>query len=274
MYRRKLIEKVLERERKPWDKPRRGILQEVLSGIGSVPPAPVIHPWFRPSLTDMRWLPINEDVELPESAPAPLALLDRLIDEASHRVVFNACGCRLSFQCTRHPHDIGCLLMGDSALETPAHLRREVSADEAKKHARRAVEAGLVPQVGKARVDNYIFGVKDRSRMLTACFCCDCCCITRYERHLRPGHLDQIFPRLDGIKVEVNGECDGCGECVGRCYIKAIHVHDGRAVINDKCRACGRCAVMCPSHAIKVRIEDSHFLDISYERIRAHVKYD
>jgi UDP-glucose 4-epimerase len=136
----------------------------VLSGIGSVPPATMILPWFRSSLTDMRWLPINEDVKLPESAPAPLELLDRLIEEASHRVIFEACGCRIAFQCRRHPIDIGCLLMGDSAIESPPHLRREVGVTEAKEHTRRAVEAGLVPQVGKARVDNYIFGIKDRSR--------------------------------------------------------------------------------------------------------------
>jgi UDP-glucose 4-epimerase len=83
-----------------------------------------------------------------------------------------------------------------------------------------------------------------------------------------------MFPRLDGISVEVNGECDGCGECVGRCYINAIHVHDGKAVIGERCRACGRCAAMCPAHAINVRIEESQFLDMSYERIRSHVKYD
>jgi UDP-glucose 4-epimerase len=274
MGKKSLIEKVLERDRKPWDEPRGGMLQEFISELVRIPPAIRIHPWFRADLTDMRWLPINADVELPDSAPAPLELLDRLIEEASHRVIFNACGCRTAFQCRFHPADIGCLLMGDSALESPEHLRREVSVDEAKEHARRAVEAGLVPQVGKARVDNYIFGIKDRSRLLTACFCCDCCCITRYEKHFPARHLDQMFPRLDGIKVEVNGECDGCRECVGRCYIQAIHVRDGRAVIDDRCRACGRCAAHCPAHAIKVRIEESRFLEMSYERIRAHVKHD
>ena len=114
-------------------------------------------------------------IELPAGAPAPLDLLDRFIEETSHRVILEACGCRTARRCERHPHDIGCLLMGDSALESPPSIRREVGVSEAREHVARAVEAGLVPQVGKARVDNYIFGIKETRHLLTTCFCCDCC---------------------------------------------------------------------------------------------------
>lgn len=68
--------------------------------------------------------------------------------------------------------------------------------------------------------------------------------------------------------------CDGCGDCVERCYIGAIKVAHGKAVISDKCRGCGRCATICPPKAVKVSIEDDEFLEESHQRIRAHVKYD
>lgn len=268
------IEKVLLKEREPGRQSERAWILSGLARLSKVPLVTKLHPWLRSDKTDMRWLPINEDIALPESAPAPLALLDRLIEEASHRVVFEACGCRTASQCRRHPVEIGCLLMGDSAVESPPSVSREVGVEEAKQHARRAVEAGLVPFVGKARFDNYVFGIKERARLLTTCFCCDCCCITRNERHIPRRHLDRIFPRLDGVRIEVNERCDGCGDCVELCYVGAIKMKDGRAVMSERCRACGRCATICPPHAVEVHIDDSRFLDMAYERIRAHVKHD
>ena len=117
---------------------------------------------------------------MPGNAPLPVELVDRFIEEASHRVIAKFCGCRAGFDCEDYPHDIGCLLMGDSALEIKRFGCHEVGVDEAKAHLRRAVEAGLVPVVGKARVDNFIFDVKDRHRLLTVCLCCECCCVTRF----------------------------------------------------------------------------------------------
>lgn len=269
-----LVQKVLEKDRKhARDREGMGMLN-VLSGLSRVPLVGRLHPWTRTDLTDMRWLPINEDIELPESMPAPPALLDRLIEEASHRVVFDACACRTSFGCSRHPVDIGCLLMGDSATESPSSVSREVGVAEAKEHAARAVEAGLVPMVGKARIDNYIFGIKDRLRLLTACFCCDCCCISRMERLVDVKRLDEMFPRIDGISVEITAACDGCGECAERCYVRAIKIRDGKAVIGSRCRACGRCATVCPPRALRFRIDDELFLEKSYDRIRSHVTHD
>lgn len=232
------------------------------------------HPWFREDKTDMRWLPINKDIEVPENAPMPLDLLDTLIEEASHRVIYTKCGCRATFQCSDYPIDIGCLLMGDSAMESPPSVSREVGVDEAKEHVRRAVEAGLVPVVGKARIDNMLFGIKERGRLLTVCLCCECCCITRYTRYAPAETLESLFPRLNGISIEVTDDCKGCGKCVEHCYVETMKVVDGRAVIGDLCRACGRCSVVCPNRAIKVSIDDPEFLEKARDRIRAYVKYD
>ncbi|MHB8896479.1 MAG: DUF362 domain-containing protein [Candidatus Geothermincolia bacterium] len=232
------------------------------------------HPWIREDKTDMRWLPINEDIQMPANAPMPVELLDRFIEEASHRIVTDYCGCRHGFKCRSYPHEIGCLLMGDSAIEAKRYPLREVGVAEAKAHVRKAVDAGLVPIVGKARADNFIFRVKDRGRLLTVCFCCECCCVTRFTNYLPLEYLEPAFRRLDGISISVTDDCKGCKKCVDRCYAGAISVRDGRAEISDFCRACGRCAITCPSNAIKVEITDPEFLEKSYDRIRSYVKYD
>jgi ferredoxin len=232
------------------------------------------HPWFREDKSDMRWLPINQDIIRPAGTPMPPAILDRLIEEASHRVIIEYCGCREGFRCEHYPADLGCLMLGDSALEIKNYPAREVGAEEAKAHARRAIELGLVPAAGKTRVDNTIYRIKDVGRLLTVCFCCDCCCLTRFAHSGPLGLVEATFPRLEGITLEVTDGCKGCGRCVEHCYIRAIRVEGGRAVIGEQCRACGRCAAGCPSRAIEVRLEDPEFLEKTLERIRAYVRYD
>jgi ferredoxin len=237
-------------------------------------PGVQLHPWMRPEKTSMRWLPINQDIEMPENTPMPLAVLERLIDEASHRVSYDYCGCRLAYGCEHYPVEIGCMLLGDSAVEGDSTHAREVDPAQAKALARKAVDAGLVPIVGKARIDNALFGIKDRGRMVTVCFCCECCCITRFIRHVPFERMEPLFPKLEGVSIEVTGDCKGCGRCAEHCYIEAITIRDKRAVIGDYCRACGRCATVCPGDAITVQMTDPEFLDKTIERIRSYVKYD
>jgi UDP-glucose 4-epimerase len=232
------------------------------------------HPWYREDKTDMRWLPINQDIEMPEDVPMPLTLLDRLIEEASHRCILDYCGCRNGFRCENYPIEIGCLLMGDSALEGKRYPFREVGIDEAKEHARRAVDAGLVPVLGKARADNFIYGIKDRSRLLTACFCCECCCISRFASVNPLKVVKSLFPPLEGISIKVTDACIGCGICVDHCYIGAIRVSSGRARMNEYCRACGRCATVCPEGAVEIRVEDPDYFEKTLVRIRSYVKHD
>ncbi len=255
---------------------KRGAVRAAELGLRAalkIPGLNKVHPWLRADKSELRWLPINADIEMPAEAPLPLALLDRFIEEASHRVIIDYCGCREGWKCEHYPRDIGCLMMGDDALRIRRFPGREAGVEEAREHARRAVAAGLVPVVGKARVDNFIFDVKDRSRMLTTCFCCECCCITRYTRYAPVGWLDPIQPRLEGITISVGDACTGCGKCARNCYIEAIEVVDGRAVIGDRCRACGRCADICPEKAICISIDDADFLEKAYQKICAHVKY-
>ncbi|MBS7611859.1 DUF362 domain-containing protein [Candidatus Bathyarchaeota archaeon] len=52
--------------------------------------------------------------------------------------------------------------------------------------------------------------------------------------------------------------CNGCGECVKTCPVKAIHMVNGKAVLNqDVCYGCKACQTICPVKALKsTRITD------------------
>jgi ferredoxin len=59
----------------------------------------------------------------------------------------------------------------------------------------------------------------------------------------------------------------GCGACLDHCFVQAIELVDGRAVIGDGCRGCGRCAEACPSHAIAMTIPDESDLESTARRV-------
>jgi iron only hydrogenase large subunit-like protein len=57
--------------------------------------------------------------------------------------------------------------------------------------------------------------------------------------------------RLDSEK------CKGCTNCIKRCPVEAIRVHDGKATImEERCIDCGECIRFCPNHA-KFVVTDS-----------------
>lgn len=233
-----------------------------------------INPWVWPNKNEARWLPVNEDLEVPPGMPLPIDLLDRFFDEASHRTLIDTCVCRTLEGCKNYPRDIGCVFMGDGAAKgfLPM-IGREVTPEEAKAHARKAVDAGLIPMVGKIRLDSTLALQIDRSNLMTACFCCDCCCVTGHYKHLPVETLDPMIPKLEGVVMEVTGDCNGCGACAKKCYVEAITIQNGKAKIGEMCRACGRCASVCTQNAITIKLEDPEFLDKAYERITAHVKH-
>jgi ferredoxin len=268
-----ILKTPIERGSKPGTKPINWAMVKQAFKLSRLPLAGKVHPWARPDVNSMRYLPVNEAITGDGSAPMPLELLYRLIDEASHRMIVDYCVCRKSNDCESYPVDIGCLVLGDSGLEIPPSVRREVDAPEAREFTDKAVAAGLVPFVGKIRVDNLLYGVRDRHRLLTVCFCCECCCFTRYTREMPVELLDETYTRLPGVEIVVGEECTGCGKCADICFMEAVDVTSGRAVIGEYCRACGRCATSCPSGAIEVRLSDPEFLEKAYLQIRARVTH-
>ncbi|MBN1288127.1 MAG: 4Fe-4S binding protein [Actinobacteria bacterium] len=230
--------------------------------------------WWHTDKSDIRWVPTAENIELPESAPLPIEILHRFIEEASHRVIITSgCGCRIACNCQNYPQEIGCLFLGDSAPEMDETISREVSIEEAKAHVKWGIDSGLVPLIGKVRQDNTIFGVKDRHRLVTVCFCCECCCISRHLRYAKLDDLEQLFTKFEGVHMEVTDDCVGCGKCVEVCYTKAMSMPYGKAQIGDYCRACGRCVSVCPQNAIKLRIDDPEYIEKARDRILAHTSH-
>jgi Fe-S-cluster-containing hydrogenase component 2 len=59
---------------------------------------------------------------------------------------------------------------------------------------------------------------------------------------------------LEGLKIQVQESCDGCGVCVQRCFIGAMSLRNGKAIVGESCRGCGRCALVCPIEAVRVVI--------------------
>lgn len=53
---------------------------------------------------------------------------------------------------------------------------------------------------------------------------------------------------------EINGNCIGCGKCIGVCPQNCIDISGGRAVIRqENCLHCGGCAEICPMNAVMKR---------------------
>jgi len=247
---------------------------ELFFRLFSLPGIRERHPWFSPRKNTFSWIPVHEPVGSEPGVPLTEQVLFPFIDRASHRVVLNLCGCRQTRGCSEYPRDLGCLMLGDDALLFPEKFRRVVSRQEAREHVRRAVAAGLVPVAGKARLDNEIFLMPDRGKLLTVCFCCECCCVSRFFRHLPVPLLDSFYLPLQGLAVHTDAEaCTGCGACVERCYIGALSIRDGKAVRSDRCRGCGRCATFCPSGAVTLHLQHPGAAEEMIRRVEAYVDY-
>ncbi|MBF0119630.1 MAG: hypothetical protein HQK79_12395 [Desulfobacterales bacterium] len=231
-------------------------------------------PEFDPDKTNISWIPINKKIEGKKEIALPEEILGKLIEKAKHRVIVNFCGCRSASSCKNYSSDIGCLMMGESALLIPGKSSREVGVEEAKAHVRKAIDLGLVPITGKARIDNDIFMIPDEGKLLTVCFCCECCCITRFTRYLPPDLMDKLHHPVEGLSIEVTDACVGCGKCVNKCYLRAIEIQNDKAVIGTMCRVCGRCAMICPTKAIKLKLNNDRAVEDVVNRIESVVNFN
>jgi len=73
---------------------------------------------------------------------------------------------------------------------------------------------------------------------------------------------------MPGVHIEVTEDCTGCGLCAQDvCFIDAIHLENGRAVIEEDCRGCGNCVEICPQGAIRVVIDHEDYIDNAIQRL-------
>jgi UDP-glucose 4-epimerase len=241
--------------------------------LGCAPYLRNLFPWIDPKQNHLTCLPVNRDIQGDKDARLTGKVLDHFIEHAKHRVIINICPCRKVLGCRTYPIDIGCMMMGDSSVYIPKKISREVGVDEARAHVKRAVKARLIPTTGRFRIDKDFFAAPDGERLLSLCFCCECCSATRFFRHVPKEKLDGMLFPVEGFFINVTNACDGCGECLPKCHLDAIRIRNGRVVIGARCKACGRCAVHCPPGAIKLALENPDAAQDVVKRIGAAVDY-
>jgi ferredoxin len=88
------------------------------------------------------------------------------------------------------------------------------------------------------------------------CHCCDCCCNVMGAT-IRYGVAHQLrTPSRYRARVD-SESCDGCQECVERCFFNAIEMKKVpgskrlKAFVNEeKCMGCGLCVIGCEQKAL------------------------
>lgn len=239
---------------------------------GKTPMVRNVFPWTNPKHSNLSMIPINKDIH-GYNEILPPQVVHEIIDNTSHYVIYNKCSCRVAFKCENHTHDIGCLFIGEDAEKMPSALTRRVTREEAHEHVDKAIAGGLVPTIGKFRVDNFLFMIPDRKKLMSICFCCHCCCMVTYTKHMPSKQLDQIIVPIEGLSLEVTDKCNGCGECVDYCAFNAVDIIDGMAVHNDYCRICGRCQSNCPNGAINISMDNENFMEDTIKHMREYVDF-
>ncbi len=210
---------------------------------------------------------INQKIDEAENIVVPSVVVEHFINEAKHIFLMNECICRSAENCQDYDHDIGCIFLGEAVLEINPKLGRLVDRRAALAHVSRAREAGLIHLIGRDKIDSVWMGATPSTKLMTICNCCPCCCLFRFLPSLAP-KLQKKIERMPGLQVEVTEDCIGCGICTDDvCFINAINIINGKAVVSEDCRGCGNCAEVCPEAAIKVVIEREDYIDNAIQRL-------
>ena len=129
---------------------------------------------------------------------------------------------------------------------------RQISVDEAMAIFARSEKAGLV----------HTWPFFASPRLNEVCNCCmDCCGI--FDAGLKFGTVDRILEKAH-VQADVDRElCNGCQDCVERCFFGAIEMQRSppskklkATVTTEKCFGCGVCVLGCEVGAIAMKKRD------------------
>jgi UDP-glucose 4-epimerase len=242
---------------------------------------PVIGPvlqkaWIREH-RDANWiLPVNEAIPRGRQAALPGIIVEQLLRASDGIFSMAACPCRTAYQCANHPRNLGCLHIGPAVRQIPADVGRLLSLEEGLQHLELAQASNLIPTILYNPSEAEIFKV-DKQRMLSICFCCECCCDVRLLLRRGPERYWNLYnQRLPGLEILVGAGCTLCGDCVRACYggDRIIQMGKERAEISDRCIGCGRCVSACLEGALSIRVQPDSELQVAlFKKITDRVKF-
>ena len=230
----------------------------------------MINPFFMRPYNEVTSIPIGVSVPPNKSVPLPLRIVERLVSEVEEKFIISECICRRHEKSVNPPTDLGCMVLGPSIRRMHPSHGRYVTTEEAIEHVRRAAKLGLIANIAHVWIDMTAFWVRFKPLMFI-CFCDDVNCLYRTHMKSRGPALDGAYKKLPGITVEVDKiKCDGCEICVEKCFVSAIEMKDGKAIVTDECKGCGRCYEVCPIGAVKIIFPgEEEFIRQVKERIRS-----
>lgn len=230
----------------------------------------IINPFFAYPHNEVTYVPIQVEVDPPESVSIPHRLARRVLSLASDIFILDECLCRGQTKCVHYPRDIGCIALGKAVEKMHPSNGRKATLEEGYAHLQRAADAGLIASVAHVWIDPLAFALPNFDRLMFICLCDDCCCLYRTHLQNRGPNLDRACKGVPGISVIADRErCTGCGECAGRCFVGAITMEDGRVNIGPECRSCGRCVEICSRGALALDMEEEEVL---FRRIKQRIE--
>jgi UDP-glucose 4-epimerase len=152
-----------------------------------------------------------------------------------------------------------------------SRIAKHVSVDEALHHFRNKTAVGLIPMIGRVRMDDFYYGIPNRGRMLTICFCCPCCCSVLNTLQYLPEDAKSSLVRLKDVDIIVDEKkCVQCRSCVDACFAKAITLSSGIIQHDEhKCIGCGRCSMVCREQATSIVVGN---IDSTVNEILGRIK--
>lgn len=213
---------------------------------------------------------LEKSILPPSNIVLPSQVVEYFIRKTKHRFIMNFCICREAMHCKNHPIEFGCLFLGDAVKNINHDFGREATIEEALAYAQKCRASGLVHLIGRDKIDETWLGVSSKGQLLTICNCCNCCCLWKMLPNLDP-RISAKVKRMPGVEVTVTEKCIGCGLCKEKCFVQAISIQNGKAIISNECKGCGRCVELCSQKAIKILINDSQFVTTTINRIEPSV---
>jgi len=202
---------------------------------------PLMEQAFWRGVPQLRTIPVNKSIGI-ENVVMPYERGEELVHTQKSFAVLN-CVCRQSMRtigkgCDK-PEE-SCLALGMVADTVVRNGRgRAISMEETLALLQRAEEVGLVLQPNNAKDPLFI------------CACCGCCCgvLRSLKRYPIPASL-VASPFFASLNTDT---CKGCGLCIKRCQMEALHLDNKKSVLNmNRCIGCGLCVSTCPTHSLSL----------------------